>query len=99
MKQKVLVVVQEYPQVSETYIKNEVDALEKNYDLELLALAAGSYPYRSRRAHLVLSPVNQQNILEYLKGFGSAALRNRGFEWAEQFDYRPQLHVLTDLWH
>ena len=27
VKQKILVVVQEYPQVSETYIKNEVDAL------------------------------------------------------------------------
>ena len=50
----------------------------RNYDLELLALVPGSYPYRSRRAHLVLSPVNQQNILEYLKGFGSAALRNQG---------------------
>jgi glycosyltransferase involved in cell wall biosynthesis len=74
VKQKILVVVQEYPQVSETYIKNELDALEKNYDLELLALAAGSYPYRSRRAHLVLSPVNQQNILEYLKGFGPSVI-------------------------
>ena len=70
MKQKILVVVQEYPQVSETYIKNEVDGLAERYDMELLALVAGSYPYRSRRPHLVLSPVNQQNILDYLKGFG-----------------------------
>ena len=38
MKQKILVVVQEYPQVSETYIKNEVDALDRNYALELLTL-------------------------------------------------------------
>ena len=70
MKQKILVVVQEYPQVSETYIKNEVDALAERFDLELLALVPGSYPYRSRRPHIVLSPVNQQNILDYLKGFG-----------------------------
>ncbi len=69
MKRKVLVVVQEYPQVSETYIKNELDALDRIYDLELLALVPGSFPYRSRRPHIVLSPVNQQNILDYLKGF------------------------------
>jgi hypothetical protein len=56
MKQKILVVVQEYPQVSETYIKNEVDALAERFDLELLALVPGSYPYRSRRPHIVLSP-------------------------------------------
>ena len=74
MKQKILVVVQEYPQVSETYIKNEVDALAENHDLELLALVPGSYPYRSRRPHIVLSPVNQQNILDYLKGFGPSVI-------------------------
>jgi glycosyltransferase involved in cell wall biosynthesis len=74
VKQKILVVVQEYPQVSETYIKNELDALDAAYDVELLALVAGSYPYRSRRPHLVLSPVNQQNILEYLKGFGPSVI-------------------------
>jgi len=70
MKQKILVVVQEYPQVSETYIKNEIDALAQRFDLELLALVPGSYPYRSRRPHIVLSPVNQENVLDYLKGFG-----------------------------
>jgi len=74
VKRKILVVVQEYPQVSETYIKNEVDGLAEHYDIELLALVPGSYPYRSRRPHIVLSPVNQQNILEYLKGFGPGVI-------------------------
>ena len=66
---RVLVVVQEYPQISETYIKNELDALDERFELELLALLPGSYPYRSRRAHIVLSQANQLNVLEYLKRF------------------------------
>jgi glycosyltransferase involved in cell wall biosynthesis len=74
VKPKILVVVQEYPQVSETYIKNELDALAEHHDIEILALVAGSYPYRSRRPHLVLSPVNQQNILDYLKGFAPSVI-------------------------
>jgi glycosyltransferase involved in cell wall biosynthesis len=74
VKRKILVVVQEYPQVSETYIKNEIDALGATYDLELLALVPGSYPYRSRRPHIVLSAVNQQNILDYLRGFGPGVI-------------------------
>lgn len=69
MKQKVLVVVQEYPQVSETYIKNELDALDEHFDLELLAMLPGSYPYRSRRPHIVLSQNNRENVQEYLKQF------------------------------
>jgi glycosyltransferase involved in cell wall biosynthesis len=74
VKQKILVVVQEYPQVSETYIKNELDALEKSYDLELLALMPGNCPYRSRRPHIVLSQANQTNVVDYLKRFGPAII-------------------------
>jgi glycosyltransferase involved in cell wall biosynthesis len=70
VKQKILVVVQEYPQVSETYIKNELDALDGDYDVELLALTPGNYPYRSRRPHIVLSQSNQRNVVEYLTRFG-----------------------------
>ena len=69
VKQRILVVVQEYPQVSETYIKNELDALDKSYEVELLTLAPGNYPYRSRRPHILLTQANYQNVLEYLRGF------------------------------
>ena len=74
MKKKILVIVQEYPQVSETYIKNEVDALAEGYDLELLAMLPGSYPYRSRRPCVVLTQANEQNVLDYFRRFAPAMI-------------------------
>ena len=74
MKKKILVVVQEYPQVSETYIKNELDALADNHDLELVTLSPGNYPYRSRRPHILLGQANEENVLDYLGRFGPAMI-------------------------
>lgn len=74
MKRRVVVFVSSYPQVSETYIKNEVDALADAFDVEIVAFQAGSFPYRSRRPHIVIDRANQANVLEYLRQFRPHAL-------------------------
>lgn len=74
MKRRIVVFVSNYPQVSETYIKNEVDALAQDFDIELVTFQAGSYPYRSRRPHIVVTQENQQNVIDYLRGFRPHAL-------------------------
>ncbi|CAG0975788.1 hypothetical protein BURK1_01474 [Burkholderiales bacterium] len=74
MKRCIVVLVSSYPQVSETYIKNEVDALAQDYDVELVAFQAGSYPYRTRRPHIVINQENQHNVIEYLRRLRPAAL-------------------------
>ncbi len=74
MRQRIVVFVQTYPQVSETYIKNEVDALARDYEVEVVAFAPGSYPYRTRRPHIVVTTENQANVLEYLRRFAPHAL-------------------------
>ena len=74
MKRRIVVFVSSYPQVSETYIKNEVDALAETCEIELVAFQAGSYPYRSRRPHIVITQENSRNVIEYLKGFAPHAL-------------------------
>ena len=69
-KTKILILVDEYPQISQTYIKNEIEGLiEKNYEIEILARKIGSYPFRSRNPHITISKDNQQHVLEYLKSF------------------------------
>lgn len=73
-KRRVAVFVSSYPQVSETYIKNEVDALAADHEVELFAFGAGSYPYRSRRPHVVITQENQRNVIEYLREFRPHAL-------------------------
>lgn len=66
---KILMVVQAYPQISETYIKTEIDQLALEHDIEILALGIGNYPYRNRKPHIHLTPNNEPHILAYLKEF------------------------------
>ena len=74
MKRRVAIFVSNYPQVSETYIKNEIDALAVDHEIELVAFGAGSYPYRNRRPHIQLTKENQHNVLDYLARFRPDAL-------------------------
>lgn len=74
MKRRIVVFVSTYPQISETYIKNEIDALASDHEIEIVAFGAGSYPYRTRRPHLVVTKENQRNVLEYLSKFRPHAL-------------------------
>ena len=73
-RRRIVVFVSTYPQVSETYIKNEVDALAIDHEIELVTFAPGSYPYRSRRPHIVVTRENQGNVLDYLQRFRPHAL-------------------------
>jgi len=74
MKRRVVVFVSTYPQISETYIKNEVDALAQTCEVEIVAFAPGNFPYRSRRPHIVVTGENQLNVLDYLCRFRPDAL-------------------------
>ena len=91
MKRRVVIFVSTYPQVSETYIKNEVDALWGDYEIELVAFAAGSYPYRTRKPHIVVTKENQHNVLEYLRAFRPHQLH------AHYLVQLPQLMAIAQL--
>jgi len=91
MKKRIVIFVSTYPQVSETYIKNEIDALWSDYEIELVAFAAGSYPYRTRRPHLVVTKENQHNVLEYLRAFRPHQLH------AHYLVQLPQLVAIAQL--
>jgi len=69
VKKRVLIIVQEYPQISETYIKNEIDALWGDYDLQIMSLGAMNYPYRSSRPYIVMTEKNRPHVTSYLKNF------------------------------
>ena len=73
-RKKLLVVLQEYPQISETYIKNELEALAETHELEILATLAASAPYRNRFPCLWLTRENQQNTIAYLRRWGPQAI-------------------------
>lgn len=83
MSNRILIVVSKYPQISETYIKNEIDELWESHDVEILALNPGNYPYRTRRPHLILTKDNGQNIMQYLRDFAPSVIHGHYFNNAQ----------------
>ena len=69
MKKRVVLIVQEYPQLSQTYIKNEIDQLWDEYDVQIVATNAMDYPYRASRPYIMLTNENKHNVVEFLKDF------------------------------
>jgi hypothetical protein len=45
-KPRVLYVLVQYPQLSETYIRAEIAAIEAGFDVEIISLTPADYPYR-----------------------------------------------------
>ncbi len=84
VKRKIIILTQEYPQISETYIKNEIDVLAEEFEVEILAMSAGNFPYRSRRPHIVVTKQNIDNVVGYLKDFGACAVHGHYLNIAPQ---------------
>lgn len=61
IKPKVLMVLKEYPQISQTYIKTEIEALEKDYDLTIVTRRGPDVPYKNHR------PFRQVERLEEIR--------------------------------
>ncbi|MBI3902661.1 MAG: glycosyltransferase [Nitrosomonadales bacterium] len=83
-KKRILLVVANYPQISETYIKNEIDTLWDSYNIEILALTPGNHPYRTRRPHLVLTDDNRYEVTRYLRSFAPDVIHGHYYTMVER---------------
>lgn len=45
-KPRVMYVLLQYPQLSETYIRSEIEALKADFEIEIISLIPADYPYR-----------------------------------------------------
>lgn len=50
-KMRVLYVLWTFPQLSQTYIKNEIEALADDYDIDVVALKKPNLPYETRQSY------------------------------------------------
>jgi hypothetical protein len=50
-KPRVLFLLKEYPQISQTYIKNEIEALEQDYEVKIVTRKGPDIPYDNHRPH------------------------------------------------
>lgn len=48
---RVLFLLKEYPQISQTYIKNEIEALEDDYEIMVVTRKGPDIPYKNSRPH------------------------------------------------
>ena len=69
MKKRVLYVLQEYPQLSETYIYNEIEHVSHLYELEIFALNHANLPYKNHRAFTVGGDEIEQKLDEINTAF------------------------------
>ncbi|WP_432471662.1 hypothetical protein [Amphritea sp. HPY] len=66
-KQKVLYIVAAYPQISETYIKVEIETLASQYDLEIISINKANYAFE--KPHPFHEINNYDDILNFAKKF------------------------------
>jgi len=74
MRKRIIIFLQQYPQISETYIKNEIDALWDEYDIEILSMGYGNFPYRTRKPHINVNNSNLKNVIPYLQDFNASVI-------------------------
>lgn len=66
-KKKILYVLNAYPQISETYIKVEIEALHHDYELAIISLKKANYPYKNSHAFHNIS--DYEEILAFARQF------------------------------
>lgn len=66
-KKKVLYILHDYPQISQTYIKVELEEVYPNYDIEIVALRQSSHPYSKHYPYNYYS--NYEDVLSFAKTF------------------------------
>lgn len=59
VKPKILFILQRYPQLSETYIKTEINALQDAFDIHIVSLQKVGYPDPDQRPFRVMSDLHQ----------------------------------------
>ena len=50
-RKRVMLLLKEYPQISQTYIKNEIEALEDDYEIQIVTRKGPDIPYDNHRKH------------------------------------------------
>lgn len=58
-KPRVLFLLKEYPQISQTYIKNEIEALEEDYEIRIVTRKGPDIPYANHRPHVFASEMEE----------------------------------------
>jgi glycosyltransferase involved in cell wall biosynthesis len=65
LKKRVLYLVQEYPQLSETYIYNEIENVSHLYELEIFSMRQANLPYKNHRSYCI-GGTDPKNVLDNL---------------------------------
>jgi len=66
-KPRIMYILYEYPQLSQTYIKSEIDALKKDYEIFVVALHKHNISYKNHAPYKIIS--SPAEILSEIKKF------------------------------
>lgn len=92
MKPRVLYIVNEYPQLSQTYIKTEIEALLDDYEIAVITIDKADLAYRN---HLPFKKLNKLNlIIEAAKEFKPQILHSH---YLTMFNLANQVAKVLDI--
>ncbi len=66
---RILYIVQEYPQISETYIENERRVLAERYSIAIISLNRADLPFDNPAHYQVISPGDTERFRAAVRGF------------------------------
>ena len=84
-KTRILYIVHHFPQISETYIRSEIEALADDYDIRVVSLNQADYPYKTHAPYQVMD--DPATIDEAIAEFRPDVLHTHWLELARVIAY------------
>lgn len=85
-RKKILYILNSYPQISETYIKVEIEALHNNYELEIISLNKANYSFENPHPYHNLS--EYRDILAVARQFQPDVIHTHWMSYQLETVYR-----------
>ena len=85
MKKRVLYLLQEYPQLSETYIYNEIENVSHLYELQIFAARPANLPYQNHRSYCLGADAPQKVLDQLVEVFHPHIVHFHYMTLAHQF--------------
>jgi hypothetical protein len=87
---RVLTILQRYPQLSETYVSNELNALWPNFEVSILSLGTGNVLQQKHFPYQLVDSVDDKHVIQLARSFRPQVIHTHYLHLA------PRVHRVAD---
>ncbi|MES2464738.1 MAG: hypothetical protein V4671_29595 [Armatimonadota bacterium] len=66
---RILYILSEYPQLSETYIQTEIDAVKDDYELRIISTRTANFTYKNHDPYEIVSEAENEKLIQVIEDF------------------------------